>query len=244
MTDLAGSVSSYADYAAWKAWNNPFAFDAQDASCYTRETAGLTLSGAHVLEIGFGEGRFLAWAQAQGANVSGCELTPASLAAATERGIALIDPHFESSGALVADSLDLVAAFDVFEHLDPPTIRAKLTAIAQALKPGGTLILRYPNGQSPFGLDPQHGDATHITPLSRAKVEQYAEGTGLQTLSYGAAQPGRAPDPLRAMLRGVRAVMRGLIERMIRFAYASGGELAPVVTHRLIKPLGKAGPSA
>ncbi len=237
-------AAGYGDYAAWKAWNNPFVYDAQDASCFAAETRGVALNGTFVLEIGFGEGRFLAWAEAQGARVSGCELTPASLAAAQARGLTLVDPDFETTGALAPDSLDLVAAFDVFEHLDPPAIRAKLFAIAAALKPGGILILRFPNGQSPFGLDPQHADATHITPLSRAKVEQYAQGTGLETLDYGPAKTGRAPDPLRALLRLVRAVLRGLIERTIRFAYASGGELASVVTHRLIKPLGKVQPSA
>jgi SAM-dependent methyltransferase len=235
--------AEYQNYAAWKAWDNPFNFTREDASRFAAETSDIPFAGANILEIGFGEGRFLAWAQAQGARVSGSELTPASLEAAVARGIPLTDPDFEISKRLEAGSFDLIAAFDVFEHLDQATIAAKLAAMATALKPGGVLILRYPNGQSPFGLDPQHGDATHITPLSRAKIEQLAAGTGLVTTHYGAAASGKAPDPARALVRGVRALLRLIIERVIRFAYATGGELAPVVTHRLIKPLGNSGSS-
>ena len=64
-------LDDYTDYADWKSWDNPFTFDAEDASRFATETAGLVIAGKAVLEIGFGEGRFLAWAQAEGGVVCG-----------------------------------------------------------------------------------------------------------------------------------------------------------------------------
>ena len=107
--------------------------------------------------------------------------------------------------------------------------------IALALRPGGRLLLRYPNGQSPFGLDPQHADATHLTMLSAAKIEQYAAGTGLRTIRYGAAARVRSGKPIVDLARLVRYGLRAIIEALIRFTYATKVELAPVVTHVLAR---------
>lgn len=232
MMDDTGDL--YADYGAWKGWGEPFRWNAEEGRYYAAEL-GRDPAGIDILEIGFGNGAFLGWARDKGARVRGAEVTPAALAAAQAAGIALVPPDFEASGALAAESLDAVVAFDVFEHLDPATIPAKLAAIARALRPGGLLVLRYPNGQSPFGLDPLHADATHVVALSRAKIEQYAAGTGLRTIRYGATARVRSGSIARDAVRMLRYALRGLHARMIRFIYATDVELAPVVTQVMVR---------
>lgn len=160
--------------------------------------------------------------------MTGSKLTPASIRAAGEAGVPLLPSDF-GAGDLPAD------AFDVFEHLDGATIAEKLDAIDEALRPGGRLVLRYPNGQSPFGLVHQHGDATHLSALSKSKIEQYAAGTGLVTARYGgAARPGGGGIPAR-LARGARHTLRDLHSKLIGFLYGSDVELEPVVTHVLVK---------
>lgn len=222
----------YASYDGWKGWKAPFACDGETAGYFAAEFTGVPFEGKRILEIGFGNGEFLAWARDKGADVSGCEVTPAAIAAAQAAGIPLISPDFEADPAAYGP-YDIIAAFDVFEHLDPPTIVAKLAAIGRMLTPTGILLLRYPNGQSPFGLASQHGDATHITALSRAKIEQYATGSGLVTVRYGGVARGTAPSAAKAVVRKVRYALRNLHRRLIHFIYATDIELEPVVTHVL-----------
>ena len=232
--DQAMQAQLYAHYDDWKGWATPFVCGDEMAAYFTAELRGRALKDRDVLEIGFGNGEFLGWARSQGARISGSELTPASVAAAEAAGIALIAPDFEGH-APMPDSFDVIAAFDVFEHLDVATIMAKLTAIDAMLRPGGWLILRFPNGQSPFGLGPQHGDATHVTALSRAKIEQYAGHTSLATLHYGGAARPRSGSIAKRVVRSLRYGLRDAHMKAIRFLYATDIELEPVVTHILAK---------
>ncbi len=230
---MSGDMTGYQGYYAWKAWGEPFAFNDQDARYY-RSELGRDPAGMTILEIGFGSGSFLGWARSRGASVSGAELGEESVAAAQRIGIPLVSPDFEAT-ALAPGTFDAVVAFDVFEHIDSAHIPAKLRAIADSLKPGGMLIMRYPNGQSPYGLYSQHGDATHVVALSRAKIEQYAAGSGLRTTRYGASPTPRSGDPVRDAVRGARALLRSVHARLIRFVYAIEVELAPVVSHVMVR---------
>ncbi|URW74448.1 class I SAM-dependent methyltransferase [Sphingomonas donggukensis] len=231
MTDTS---ALYDDYHAWKGWGTAFAWTAEEGRYYAAEFA-VDPTGLEVLEIGFGAGEFLGWAKDQGARVSGIEITAASIAAAEKAGIPLLAADFEQHSALRAEFYDAVVAFDVFEHLPPAAIPAKIAAIARSLKPGGRLILRYPNGQSPFGLDPQNGDATHLIALSRAKIEQFASGTGLRTIRYGGVARVRSGNAARDAVRTARHIVRRMIEAVVRFAYGTSVELAPVAVHVLAK---------
>ncbi len=231
----------YAGYDAWKGWSDPFTYTPEEASYYAAETSGKPLHGTRVLEIGFGNGGFLAWARDQGAEIHGSEITPGAITAAKAAGIPLVPGDFEASGGLAAESFDLIVAFDVFEHLDPPTIIAKLHAITLSLKPGGWLVLRFPNGQSPFGLAPQNADATHVVALSQAKVEQYAMNTGLNTVRYAGAARSGSGSLARDVFRRVRWFLRDLHMAGIRYLYATDVELEPVVTLVLERPIHTSG---
>lgn len=230
MTDTTLSDQLYASYDGWKGWEKPFTCSAEIAAYFAAELRGRALNGADVLEIGYGNGEFLAWARQQGARITGSEITPGAIEAAKAEGVALIAGDFEASGPIQPDSYDVIAAFDVFEHLDAKMLVAKLHAINTMLRPGGWLILRFPNGQSPFGLGPQNGDATHVLALSRSKIEQYASGTQLKTLAYsGAARPKTGPLSKR-LIRALRYTLRDIHARMLRFLYATDIEMDPVVT--------------
>jgi SAM-dependent methyltransferase len=225
----------YANYDGWKGWEKPFFCPPEMAAYYAKEMRGRSLCGCDVLEIGFGNGEFLGFARDQGARITGSEITPAALDAAKSAGIALISGDFEKQPDTTDNAFDIIAAFDVFEHLEPATIVAKLSAISRMLRPDGWLVLRYPNGQSPFGLGPQHADATHVTALSRYKIEQYASGTDLHTIAYsGVARPASARF-ITNIARTIRLGLRDCHMAIIRFLYATDIELEPVVTHLLAK---------
>lgn len=226
----------YADYTAWKRWERFFECGELDRLRFEGDFAGMAFAGKTLLEIGFGTGSLLAWARAQGATVLGCELTEDSREAARAHNVPLIDGDFTRPGALPPESLDYAVAFDVFEHLPAEVVRAALFALAAALRPGGMIVLRYPNGQSPFGLTAQHGDITHKVALSRMIVEQLALGSGLETVRYASATYARRPGLRYGFVAIVRAALRAAMIRLIHLAFATDIPLDAVMLHVLRKP--------
>jgi len=116
-SDLGTDKSTYLGYEAWKCWENPFTFTADEAADFEGECRNVQIAGAKVFEIGFGSGNFLAWAQGKGANVAGSEINPASIEGACSQGIELLPPTFENVAEAHADRFDTVVGFDVFERV-------------------------------------------------------------------------------------------------------------------------------
>ena len=180
------SAQLYSGYADWKNWRGEFAPSDREARYFAAELADVPLAGKRVLEIGFGNGSFLAWAKALGAEVVGTEIDAVMIEHARARGF---DARPASLEALLManERFDLVVAFDVFEHWDKPTLVASLTQFAGLLHAGGQVLARFPNGQSPFGRVHQYGDLTHQTVLSASSILQLAKMTDFAVVRVGNA---------------------------------------------------------
>ena len=219
----------YIGYEAWKGWAKPFTFTEEEAEYFSGELNGIPLAGNDVLEIGFGPGNFLAWASAAGANVAGTEVNPVLLEAARRNGLSILDADLSRAAAGHRGQFDVVVAIDVFEHLGCDEVDAALRAVDEMLRPGGYLILRFPNGQSPFGLLPQNGDVTHRTALSKDTVEQLCRETGLRAIRYRGSYRVRGPLGLTRVVRKLRAVARDTLGAILNSVYALDIPWDPVV---------------
>lgn len=175
-----------------------------------------------VLDVGCGEGDFLAEMQALGWAVEGVEPSSGGAAVARARGVPVIESTLAGVSLLDA-SLDAVTFRLVFEALPEPV--AALEACREALKPGGVLWIASPNLESEahrvFGpawilLDPPrhvvlHSRRSLVRLLSRVGFEVEAVRPSRQAvwsfrLSAAIARglpPFRRPPPLsrRAALR-------------------------------------------
>ena len=165
------------------------------------------------LELGFGNGNFLGFARARGITVIGLESQQELRRRAETAGF---EAHGAMTDLLPEHRFDLIVAFDVFEHIPQGEAIALLREMGQRLAPGGVLLLRVPNGESPFGRIFQHGDLTHVSTLGLSKFRQIALLTGLELLGHG-EMPWylSARNPKRLL----RAGLRRLIERALAFAY-------------------------
>ncbi|MFC5385279.1 class I SAM-dependent methyltransferase [Aquamicrobium segne] len=139
------------------------------------------------------------------------EINPALLAAAAERGIELLDADFEQIADRHSSRFDTIVAFDVFEHFSLDEIVTRLQACEEMLKPGGHLLLRFPNAQSPFGLAPQHGDPTHRSCLSRSVFEQLIQKSRFEIVRYDHQFRARGRTPVVFLVRLVRHFLRDVI---------------------------------
>jgi len=220
----------YENYVAWKDWRELFVCSPDAADYYSGETRDLRIADADVLEIGFGSGTFLAFARARGARAVGAEIIADLIEAARAQGFALLDGTLEAAARTTPARFDTIVAFDVFEHFEEADLLRNLDAAAGLLKPGGRLLLRFPNGQSPFGLAPQNGDPTHRAALSGEKFAYFLRGRPFEILRYGDAFAAPGRNWKQWLGRAARAALRGGIARALNAIYGMTIPWGPVVT--------------
>ncbi|MFK5979032.1 MAG: class I SAM-dependent methyltransferase [Rhizobiaceae bacterium] len=210
----------YSSYEDWKGWDEYFTYSSDENEYYKGEMLGLELSGKNVLEIGFGSGSFLAWAKDAGASIKGTEINDRSLAEAKRFGVELLIADFENVASKHKECFDVIVAFDVFEHFTMDEIITRTKAAETMLRPGGYLVLRFPNGQSPLGLAPQNGDITHKEALSKEKIEQASLGTSFETTRYGGSFQILGPMGLKWIVRRLRYFTQSLLGGLLNAIYA------------------------
>lgn len=216
--------SAYANYHAWKGWGA--ARDAEGE--VARAVAELRMAGipapARLLEIGFGDGALLRRARSLGYDCAGLERDGAELAGLTAEGI---DARAGSPTQFAGRAFDLIAAFDVFEHIAIPDLIDALRQLADLLADDGRIIARFPNMASPFGLPNQYGDITHVTPLSPGSFAQLALLAGLETVRIANGTTILSGGGgVRAVIKPLSLMTRKLIELLLSFAYY--GKVTPL----------------
>src|SRR4051812_31561420 len=101
----------------------------------------LVRPGVRLLEIGSGTGAMLQALRARGADARGVELRPDLIAQAHRHfGVLPIDLVQGTTLPFSDASFDLVASFDVFEHI--PDSDAHLREVRRVLKPGGWYLIQ------------------------------------------------------------------------------------------------------
>ncbi len=215
---------AYDDYHAWKGWKNEREAQGEVARAITElQQVGID-PPARLLEVGFGDGAVLRRAQQLGYACAGLERSQAQTESLSSLGIEIY--HGEVS-QLAGRTFDIIAAFDVFEHVQVPELIAMLRDLASLLAPDGRLLARFPNMASPFGLVNQFGDITHVTGLSPSSFAQLARMAGLETIAVtNGATVLRGGRGLRQLIKPVSFVTRKIIEAVLSFAYY--GKMTPL----------------
>jgi O-antigen chain-terminating methyltransferase len=118
---------------------------------------------ASVLDIGCGRGEWLALLRDEGFRVEGIDIDPAMLEPARERGLPVrVGDGIAHLAGLRAESVAVVSAFHVVEHLPFEQLQALVRESQRVLRPGGLLVLETPNAEnlvvatSGFYMDPTH----------------------------------------------------------------------------------------
>jgi SAM-dependent methyltransferase len=105
--------------------------------------------GARLLDVGFGDGKFLARAASAGYRVSGCDIDSDVIDAALKRGFDVRAGGIESFKNM-PESFDVITLGHSIEHVYDPL--ATLRQAHALLKPGGMIWIETPNIRS-YGHD-------------------------------------------------------------------------------------------
>ncbi|MEL6589904.1 MAG: class I SAM-dependent methyltransferase, partial [Bacteroidota bacterium] len=110
------------------------------------KSLGLLQAGQKVLEIGCGQGSFIAKLQSEGYEATGLELNEHGVALACEQGLDVRGELVQDHALVAANQYDLVCSFQVLEHI--ADIQSFIQAKLDCLKVGGKLIVAVPNNDS------------------------------------------------------------------------------------------------
>lgn len=127
-------------------------------------------AGARVLEVGAGDGKFVALMRAAGLDAWGLDPSPAARTAAAASGLELVSAGVDDAEVEPA-SQDAVVLWHSLEHFDDPA--AAMRRVSAWTRPGGLVVVAVPNlaglqarlgGDRWFHQDvPRH--RTHFTPV-------------------------------------------------------------------------------
>jgi len=147
------------------------------------------------VDVGSGRGEWLALLRNAGVPASGVDANPAFVEAGRARGLDLVhgDAVAHLQG-LPPDSVDLVTAFHLIEHLDVETLLALLAAARHALRPGGCVLLETPNPSNlRMAACDFYNDPTHRSPLPPALTEYLVAASGFGEVEVRPLHPNRPP---------------------------------------------------
>jgi 2-polyprenyl-3-methyl-5-hydroxy-6-metoxy-1,4-benzoquinol methylase len=156
-----------------------------------------------ILDVGCGQGVMLRLLEQAGyQSVTGIDTSPEQIALAKEAGCtcAVCADLFEFAASTV-EQFDVLLAIDLVEHFDRQDVLGLFSALYRMLAPGGRLILRTPNGSSPFAGRYHYSDITHGVIYTDRSLRQIASLVGFRSVEvFPAAVTGTRFEPVRRML--------------------------------------------
>jgi SAM-dependent methyltransferase len=141
-------------------------------------------AGAQLLDVGCGTGATAAALRAFG-RVRGVDMSPLAVEFCARRGLGEVALGRAESIPLPADSIDIIVATDILEHLDDD--HAALAEFRRVLRPGGHAVITVPAYQA---LWSEHDEALmHRRRYVAAGLGERIRGAGFETvrLSYALA---------------------------------------------------------
>lgn len=224
-------------YLRWKGWRaEEFGrYSAAESVYFSAELEMAGIRSGRVLEIGFGNGGFAAWAKDTGRfEYHGVETDAELIARARVAGLSAA----ERLEGIAPEHFDAVIAFDVLEHIPINELTRFFSSIGSLLHSGGVLLARVPSGDSPFARHVQHGDLTHRTIIGAGIVHQLALQSQMEVVRIRApAFPIRGLGLRKAVRRCCVIMLRSMASGFLRIAFFNN--VPHVITENMVIVLRK-----
>lgn len=190
---------------------------------------------SRILEVGCGSGALVGLLGRLGYHdVRGIDTSEEQVQLAHQRGLTQVQQadlrEFLDSEDAVA-RFDVIVALDVLEHFTVVEILAVMDLIAGALRPGGRLIARTPNGASPFSGRYRYGDLTHGMAFTTSSLRQLLRTTGFRRWRFLPVSP-EPHGPVSALRLAVWTVIAGAMK--LALAAETGQLRGHIVTQNVM----------
>lgn len=176
---------------------------------------------AAIYEVACGPGILLRYLRREGyTQLAGSDLSDCQIALAQAAGLPVVKA--DSLAELKrqpADSWDCLFAIDFIEHLPKDVLIDFLAESQRTLKPGGRLILRAPNGDSPFVGRNLFNDITHFWAYTTVAMQALLQMAGFADVAFADESCASLQKQrwLKApLLRLAQTTLRGLIRAATR----------------------------
>lgn len=190
---------------------------------------------AEIVDLGCGHGAFLYFlTQAGYRNVSGTDVSPEQIELAHKLGIA--EAHLGHMSDILRgvkdDSVDVILAMDVLEHLTKDEMLHTLDEIRRVLKSRGMCIAHVPNAEGLYGMRVRYGDMTHEQAFTPSSARQVFGAVGFSKVSCYEDKP-----VVHGMKSFVRRVIwdAGTLYHRILLTAETGASSAVLSQNMLIK---------
>jgi SAM-dependent methyltransferase len=230
---LRALLDDYQDYLpddwrgieAWRRMMEPCERAAADLVAARASGAGGAAGAPALLDVGCGYGFFLARMRERGFDVRGLELSGTGRRFGRERLGLDVRPALLEEEPFAPSSFDVVTAFYVIEHVwDPLDFLRRARSL---LRPGGLLLLRYPDSRpvarllSAVGLGgvPIYDAPFHLSAFSPGSIARFLARAGFVEVEHTIGGHTRPPRAIERAISTACGRAAGLLER------ASGGRL-------------------
>ena len=150
----------------------------------------------HVLDVGCGEGQFIAALLAQGIKVSGVDADTQMCRECQEKGLDIVEADLFDYLPQHKDEFDGILGSNVIEHFSMQDTLRFVGAAFDALRPGGILLVATPNPESLIvHLYEFWRDATHTRLYNRSLLEFLLSWTGFHQIQSGENPMTAWPPP-------------------------------------------------
>ncbi len=143
----------------------------------------LTLeNGPVAIDLGCGRGEWLEMVIGAGFVARGVDLDEGMLEGCRTRGLpADLGDAVGALRARAAESVSVISAFHLVEHIPFPALQELVSEALRVLKPGGLLILETPNAENLFvGSNGFYMDPTHERPIPHLLLSFLTEFSGFE----------------------------------------------------------------
>lgn len=175
----ARGVRSIEDVRA-KASEKAFIYERVVRSWLPKDTA------VPMAEVACGQGSFLHWLKTCGyTNLTGVDSSPEQIALARQVGVPVEEDDVNRWLARQPNNhFATIIAIDLAEHLSRDDFMELLHLTNAALLPGGRMILRLPNGESPFVGRNLFDDITHVWTYTPNALNSLSQMHGFSTTRF------------------------------------------------------------
>ena len=157
-----------------------------------------------IVDLACGGGKLLYFFKRMGyTNITGVDISPEQVKPNVDEANILDWLEAHPSG------FDLITGFDIIEHFHKDEVLRFLDICHAALKPGGRLILKTPNAESPWGSVHRYNDFTHEVGFNTNALSRLLLITGFKQIE--SRETG--PIPLG---HSIKSTIRYLIWQTIR----------------------------